>query len=75
MSNPSRRQLEETKWILRHVIWSNYAILNYKNEEESKLQLVDYIDLDFIGDIDKTRFLLGYVFLSKGNLISWKATL
>ena len=37
--------------------------------------VVRYVDSDFVGDFDKRRSLIRYVFTIGGCAISWKATL
>jgi hypothetical protein len=37
--------------------------------------VIGYVDLDYSGDLDKRRFLTGYVFILLGCATSWKATL
>jgi len=37
--------------------------------------LTGYVDSDFGGDLDKRKFLTGYVFTLGGCVISWKSTL
>ena len=75
MANSGRRHWEATKWIIRYLIWSTHARLNYQRTTEIELELIGYVDSDFAGDSDKRRSLTGYVFLYGRNLISWKAIL
>jgi hypothetical protein len=42
-----------------------------RNEKE----LVGYVDLDYAADLDKRRFLTGYVFTIGNCAVSWRATL
>ena len=37
--------------------------------------VVRYVDSDYAGDLDRRRYLLGYIFTLYNNAISWKATL
>jgi hypothetical protein len=37
--------------------------------------LAGYVDSDYAGDLDKRRYLTGYVFTIGGCAVSWKATL
>lgn len=37
--------------------------------------VIVYVDLDYSGDLEKRRFLTGYVFILLGCATSWKATL
>ena len=46
-----------------------------QNATKSDLELIGYVDYDFVSDSDKRRSLIGYVFLYGPSLISWKATL
>lgn len=34
-----------------------------------------YIDYDFVGDLDKRKFIIGYLFMFNNCTISWKAPL
>jgi hypothetical protein len=37
--------------------------------------LVGYMDLDYVGDLDKRRSLIGYVFTVGDCAVSWRVTL
>jgi hypothetical protein len=40
-----------------------------------KSNVIGYVDSDYVGDLDKRRFLTGFVFTFSGCATSWKATL
>ena len=75
MTNLGKRHWKVTKWILRYLICSKYAKLNYQRSTKLELELIGCVDSDFTGDSDKRRSLTRYVFLYGSNLISWKAFL
>ena len=52
---------------------ANVDLIYYKDSTESS-SIVGFVDSDFIGDLDKKIFLIGYVF-TFGCAISWEATL
>ena len=52
---------------------ANVDLVYYKDSTESS-SIVGFVDSDFIGDLDKKIFLIGYVF-TFGCAISWEATL
>lgn len=47
----------------------------YGKNKESCEGLLGYMDSDYAGDLDRRRYLIGYMFTFNGCLISWKATL
>ena len=52
---------------------ANVDLVYYRDSTESS-SIVGFVDSNFIGDLDKKRFLTGYVF-TFGCAISWEATL
>ena len=52
---------------------ANVDLVYYRDSTESS-SIVGFVDSDFIGDLDKKRFLTSYVF-TFGYATSWKATL
>lgn len=49
--------------------------LLYKLLNTTSLNLVGYSDLEFVGDMDIWRSLIGYAFQFGGNTVNWKLTL
>lgn len=37
--------------------------------------LTEYVDSDYVSNLDKRRSLAGYIFTIRGCVVSWKATL
>ncbi|KAG8477717.1 hypothetical protein CXB51_027597 [Gossypium anomalum] len=50
----------------------SYAVSAFGRTEDG---VIRYVDADFVGDLDRRRSLIGYVFTIGGCAISWKATL
>ncbi|KAG8480197.1 hypothetical protein CXB51_024909 [Gossypium anomalum] len=50
----------------------SYAVSAFGRTEDG---VIGYVDVDFAGDLDRRRYLTGYVFTIGGCAISWKATL
>lgn len=40
-----------------------------------KAGLLGYVNVNYAGDLDRRRSLIGYQFMVNGCLINWKATL
>ena len=49
--------------------------LVYGKHKDTTKSLVEYMDSDCAGDVDKRRSLIGYVFTLGGCTISWKSPL
>ncbi len=62
------------KWILRYLKGTIDVGLTF---DRAKMidSVVGYVDLDFVGDLDKRISLTGYLFTLSESAISWKATL
>ncbi|KAF2305020.1 hypothetical protein GH714_001110 [Hevea brasiliensis] len=63
----------ESTYLMQHTQIRNTTDigLTFNRAKMSDL-VVDYVDLDFTGDLDKRT---GYLFTLSGSAISWKATL
>jgi hypothetical protein len=72
MANPSREHWKVVQWILRYLCGSSNACLCFG---ESIDGLFGYVYSDYAGDLDKRRYLSGYVFTIGGCVVSWKACL
>ncbi|PHT99744.1 hypothetical protein BC332_29532 [Capsicum chinense] len=48
---------------------------DYSQFRQNRDGVIEYVDSDFTGDLDKRRSLTGYVFSFSSCTISWKATL
>lgn len=76
MGNPEKNHWEASKWV--QILGRNKKkkkSLLYKLLNTTSLNLVGYLDLEFVGDIDIWRSLIGYAFQFGGNTVNWKLTL
>lgn len=72
LANPRRQHWLAVKQVLRYLKGSVKLGLSYNKEH---LNSGGVVDSDFVGDRDKRRSLIGYVFTLYGNTVSWKASL
>ncbi|KAI9187464.1 hypothetical protein LWI28_028427 [Acer negundo] len=73
MSNLERAHCEAVKRLLRHLKGSLNTGLLFKRSEESTFLIKGYVDDDYVGDLDKRRSSIGYIFTLGGGCISWKS--
>ena len=72
MSNPGREHWKVVQWILRYLRGTSNACLQFGKSGDG---ISGYVDSDYIGDLDRRRSLMGYVFTIGGCAVSWKACL
>ncbi|KAG8496044.1 hypothetical protein CXB51_009475 [Gossypium anomalum] len=72
MVNPDKEHWKVVRWILRYLRGTTDVCLQFGRTKDG---IIGYVDADFAGDLDRRRFLAGYVFIIGGCAISWKATL
>ncbi|KAG8492453.1 hypothetical protein CXB51_009584 [Gossypium anomalum] len=70
--NPSKKHWKAVQWILRYLRGTTDVCLQFGRTED---RVIGYVDTDFARDLDRRRFLTGYIFTIGGCAISWKATL
>ncbi|KAH9688524.1 Integrase catalytic domain-containing protein [Citrus sinensis] len=75
MHNPSKRQWQAVKWILRYIQKTMDVSLLFERDDTLGQGVIGYVDSDYVGDLDKRRSTTGYVFTFAGGPISWKSTL
>ena len=75
MTNPSYEHWRAVQWIIRYLKGTLEVGLVYGGEDKSGHTLIDYVDADFAGDLDKRRSQTGYLFTLEGCTVSWKVTL
>lgn len=75
MANSGREHWNATKYVLRFVKVTSDVGLFYRRANEDAAKLRGYVDVDFVGDLDKRRSLTGYLFTLFGCAVSWKAQL
>ncbi|OAE35298.1 hypothetical protein AXG93_392s1470 [Marchantia polymorpha subsp. ruderalis] len=72
MSNPGR---EHGKWIMRYIKGSLDTGLLFDARSNNASSLLEYVDVDYGGNLDRQRSTTGYVFTLTDGCISWKSTL
>ena len=68
MMNPGREYWIAVKRILRYIRGTSNVALCYRGSE---FILRGYVDLDFVGDLDKRKSTTGYVFTLVGAAVNW----
>ncbi|XP_031281541.1 secreted RxLR effector protein 161-like [Pistacia vera] len=74
MSNPGAEHWTTLKWVIRYINSTHGVGLEYCNRGVS-LDLVGFVDADFVGDKDSRKSTTSYYFTLGGNCISWKTQL
>ena len=72
MANPGKQHWDAVKWIFRYL----KGIIDYGItfvRQKSDLSVVEYMDADYVGDLDDRRSTTGYVFTLTGGPICWKS--
>ncbi|KAL1093632.1 hypothetical protein V6Z11_D06G044000 [Gossypium hirsutum] len=72
MANPDKEHWKAVSWVLRYLRGTTDVCLQFGRTRDG---VIEYVDVDFAGDIDRRIPLISYVFTIKGCAISWKATL
>ena len=71
MANLGKEHWQAVKWILRYLRGTTDVGLVYDNAFTNSSS-VGFVDFDYTSDLDKRRFLIGYVFTLSGCTINWK---
>ncbi|XP_031285016.1 secreted RxLR effector protein 161-like [Pistacia vera] len=74
MYNPRSDNWTALKWVVRYINSSLSVGLKYY-KRTTMLDLVGFIDSDFVGDKDTRKSTTAYYFTLGGNYISWKSQL
>ncbi|XP_031283142.1 secreted RxLR effector protein 161-like [Pistacia vera] len=74
MSNPGNEHWNALKWLLRYINCTVQIGLVFCKRNAS-LDLVGYVDVDFVGDRDSRKSTTAYYFTLGGNCVSWKSQL
>jgi hypothetical protein len=72
MANLGKEHWQAVKWILRYLRGTADVGLVYDNASTDSSSVVGFVDSNYVGDLDKRRFLIGYVFTLSGCTINWK---
>jgi len=63
------------KWILQYIKGTIDIGLIFKKDVTGKQECIRYVDSDYVGDLDKCRSIMGYVFILFQVPVSWRSTL
>lgn len=63
MEKLRREQWDEVKWVLQYLRGTNVYCITCNGSSD---YVCRFVDLDFVGDLDKRRPTLGYVFTLAG---------
>ena len=72
MSNPGQKHWDIVKGVMRYLHGSKEMCICSGGEDAS---IVGYTDVDYVGDLDKKRSTLGYVFTFTRGIVSWRSRL
>ena len=72
MENLVEEHWREGKWVLRYLRGTSDHCINFDGHEGSVYR---YVDANYVGDLDKRRSTIGYVFTLACGLISWMSKL
>ena len=75
MANLSYEHWKAIQWIMRYLKGNLEVSLIYGGKDSNGHTLIGYVDVDFVGDLDKKRSQIGYMFTLGGCTVSWQATL
>jgi len=60
------------KWILRYLKGTSGVGLVFDGDRGTGCIITDYVDSDFVGDLDRRKLTTCYVFILVGGPISWR---
>ena len=75
MHDLRKRHWQVVKWILRYILDTIDVGLKFERDDNLGQCTVEYLDSDYVGDLDRCRPTTGYVFTLAKALVSWRSTL
>jgi len=75
MYNPGRGHCETMNWILRYIKGSINVALVFEKDTTGKKECTEYVDSDYVGDLDKCQSRMEYIFTLAQASMSWHSTL
>ena len=75
MHNPGKGHWQAMKWILRYIQKTVDVGLLFERDDTLGQCVIEYVDSDYAGDLDKRWSTTGYVFAFAGRPISCKSIL
>ena len=70
-SNPGMDHWKAAKKVMRYLRGTKDFMFTFKRSDN--LEVIGYIDLDFVGYVDSRKSTFGYVYMLVGAAISWKS--
>jgi hypothetical protein len=70
MHNPGKEYWNTVKLILRYLKGTSHFGLLFDKNSVKEIGVMGFLDSDFAGDLDKRRFISGYVFSLYGSIVS-----
>ncbi|RVX02330.1 Retrovirus-related Pol polyprotein from transposon TNT 1-94 [Vitis vinifera] len=71
LSNPGMDHWKKAKRVMQYLQRTKDYMLTYRRS--SHLEIVGYLDSDFMGCLDNRRSTSGYIFMVAGRAVSWKS--
>lgn len=75
MHNPGKEYQNAVKLILRYLKDTSHFGLLFDKNSVKEIGVMGFLDSDFAGDLDKRRFISGYIFSLYGSIVSQRASL
>ena len=75
MASPDKEHRKGVKWIMRYLKGNLSLDLLYERKIEYNINLKGFVDLGYVGDINRKRSLIGYMFLLNRCLINGQVNL
>ena len=75
MHDHSKGHWEAVKLVLRYIKSTIDISLVFEKDFTGKQECIEYVDSDYVGDIDKRWFITGYVFTLSQAQVSWRSIL
>ena len=75
MHDPGKGHWEAVKWVLRYIKGTIDVGLVFEKDSTGKQECIRYVDSDYVGDLDKCRSTIGYVFTLSQAPVSWRSIL
>jgi hypothetical protein len=73
--NPGREHWNTLKWIIRYLKGTSHFALMLNKNSLKKIDVMEFFNSDFAGDLDKRCSISGYVFSLCGSTVSCRASL
>ena len=67
MTSSNKEHWRTIRWIFKYLRGSSDVCLRFRTTRDG---FIRYVDSDFVGDLDKRRYLTGYMFIIGGCAIN-----